>query len=499
MSSLTAGRSGSQFLSPHAVARGAAILAAVVALAVFAGWIGDMPALKSVFPGYATMKPNTALSILLAAISLWLATSDGADDRPSAAHRIPALAAAAIAGLTLVEYASGFDLHIDQLLFADSDPLSLPHPGRMSAPTALCLAMFGIAMSLPRRSEPSINAAFGALYALAIVICLLALVGFLYGAPALYRPRPNMSIAIHTAVTLLILMIGATATRPDMGFYALVTSPSTGGMIARRLLPAVIALPLILGWIVLRVHEIELFDEATAIGLIAFVSTAALTAVVWFTCQRLLNIDRDHRESGAALRATEAVFTSFAQNAPVAMYMKDINGAYIFHNSEGERVYGLLDNALRGKTARDIHTADEAAEIEALDRQVIDSGKPVTAERHNARLPDYEWVSITKFPVRDHSGQIVGIGGFDIDITKERRGAAALRASEESLRTSEARYRHVVDLIHEAIWIHHEGKILFANPAAAELFGAPSADALVGKSIFSLLHPDDRELAQDRT
>ena len=202
---------------------------------------------------------------------------------------------------------------------------------------------------------------------------------------------------------------------------------------------------------------------------------------------------------GAALRATEAVFTGFAQNAPVAMYMKDIDGAYIFHNREGERVYGLLDNALRGKTARDVHTAEEATEIEALDRQVIDSGKPVTAERHNARLPDYEWVSITKFPVRDHSGQIVGIGGFDIDITKERRGAAALRASEESLRTSEARYRHVVDLIHEAIWIHHEGKILFANPAAAELFGAPTADALVGKSIFSLLHPDDRELAQDRT
>ncbi len=331
-----------------------------------------MPALKSVFPGYAPMKPNTALSILLAAISLWLAASDGADDGISAAHRIPALAAAAIAGLTLAEYASGFDLHIDQLLFADTDPLSLPYPGRMSAPTALCLAMFGIAMSLPRRSEPSINAAFGALYALAIVICLLALVGFLYGAPTLYRPRPNMSIAIHTAVTLLILMIGAMATRPDVGFYALVSSPSTGGMIARRMLPAVIALPLILGWIVLRVHAIELFDEPTAFGLIAFVSTAALTAVVWFTCQRLVNIDTERRDSGASLRATEAVFTSFAQNAPVAMYMKDINGAYIFHNREGERVYGLLDNALRGKTARDIHTAGEATEIEALDRQVIE-------------------------------------------------------------------------------------------------------------------------------
>ena len=334
---------------------------------------------------------------------------------------------------------------------------------------------------------------------LAIVICLLAFVGFVYGAPALYRPRPNMSIAIHTAATLLILMIGATATRPDIGVYGLVSSPSAGGIIARRLLPAVIALPLVLGWVVLRVHGSKVFDDATAFGLIAFVSAAALTAVVWFTCQHLENIDRERRESGAALRVSEAVFTGFAQNAPVAMYMKDINGVYIFHNREGERVYGHLDSALRGKTARDVHPADEAAEIEALDRQVINSGKPITAERHNSRFPEYEWVSITKFPVRDPSGQIVGIGGFDIDVTKEKRGDAALRASEESLRTSEARYRHVVDLIHEAIWIHHEGNILFANPAAAELFGAPTADALVGKSIFSLLHPDDRDVALERT
>ncbi len=474
-------------------------MAAIVALAVLAGWIGGIPALKSILPGYATMKPNTALSILLAAVSLWLVTSERADGQPSAGHRIPALAAAAIAGLTLIEYAGGLDLRIDQMLFADTDPLSLPFPGRMSAPTALCLAMFGIAISLPRRSEPSINAAFGALLTLSIVICLLALVGFLYGAPTLYRPRPNMSIAIHTAATLLILTIGAMATRPDIGLFSLIGSPSTGGIIARRLLPAVIALPLVLGWAVLRVHENELFDDATALGLIAFASALALTAVVWFTCQHLVNVDRERRESGAALRSSEAVFTSFAQNAPVAMYMKDVKGAYIFHNREGERVYGHLDSKLRGKTARDVHPADEAEEIEALDRQVIDSGKPVTAERHNAGLPDYEWVSITKFPVRDHSGQIIGIGGFDIDITKEKRGAAALRASEESLRSSESRYRHVVDLIHEAIWIHHEGNILFANPAAAELFGASTADALVGKSIFSLLHPDDRDLAQDRT
>jgi len=69
----------------------------------------------------------------------------------------------------------------------------------------------------------------------------------------------------------------------------------------------------------------------------------------------------------------------------------------------------------------------------------------------------------------------------------------------EALATSEQRYRGVVDLIQEGIWIHVDGTIVFANPAAAKLFGATNSEALIGQSIFTLLHPDDRPRAIQRT
>jgi PAS domain S-box-containing protein len=482
-----------------AVVRSAAAIAGIVGAVVLAGWVGDIPSLKSVLPGYASMKPNTALSFLLAAAALWVATTPHIGIRYPLAARSPALVAAAIAGLTLIEYGTGLDLHTDQLLLADQDPMSMPYPGRMSIPAALSFLMFGIAMTLPRRSAPSINLAFGALYTVPLLCVSLALVGFAYGIPWLYRPLPSAAIAIHTAATLLVVLIGAAATRPDVGLVALVTSPGAGGIIARRLLPAVIVLPLILGWLALQGHATDRFDLATTIAVLALGSVAALSAVVWGTCNEVDRHDVERQQAATALRITEAMFMDFAQNAPMAMYMKDLQGAYRFHNREGERVYKFSDSELRGRTARDFHTQREAAEIEALERKVVETGRPVVSERHNSGVTEYEWVEVTKFPIRDDAGRLVAIGGFDIDISQERRSAAALLASEESLRTSEARYRNVVELIHDAIWIHKDGNIQFANPAAARLFGVESPAQLVGKSIFSLLHTDDRALAEERT
>src|SRR5882724_3678265 len=83
----------------------------------------------------------------------------------------------------------------------------------------------------------------------------------------------------------------------------------------------------------------------------------------------------------------------------------------------------------------------------------------------------------------------------DLNETLEER----VHERTQQLNASERRYRKVVDLIQEAIWIHQDGIIQFVNPAALKLFGAATADALIGRSIFSLLHPDDRARALERT
>jgi PAS domain S-box-containing protein len=86
-----------------------------------------------------------------------------------------------------------------------------------------------------------------------------------------------------------------------------------------------------------------------------------------------------------------------------------------------------------------------------------------------------------------------------IDVTELKRAEAALRAGEQRLRASEQRYCQVVDLIQEGVWIHTEGKVVYANPHAVQMFGAKSPGELIGRPVMSLVHPDDRARAMGRT
>ena len=65
--------------------------------------------------------------------------------------------------------------------------------------------------------------------------------------------------------------------------------------------------------------------------------------------------------------------------------------------------------------------------------------------------------------------------------------------AEQALKESEERYRLLVELSPEAIVVQSGDKIVYANPAAANLFGATSAETLLGLALAHFVHPDHRE------
>jgi PAS domain S-box-containing protein len=204
-------------------------------------------------------------------------------------------------------------------------------------------------------------------------------------------------------------------------------------------------------------------------------------------------------QAEAKLREVEARFQALIQNAPFVTYVKDTEGRYVFYNRESERVFGIGSDQHIGKTIRDVTDPGFAALVNEQDRKVVATGEPMVVEMRFPREVEYEWAMVIKFPIRDESGKIVGIGGFDVDTTKQKRAEVALAASEAQRQATEQRFRRVFDLVQEGIWIHVDGKIQFANPAAAKLFGAKSPEELIGMPVFNIIHPDDRERAMERT
>ncbi len=74
---------------------------------------------------------------------------------------------------------------------------------------------------------------------------------------------------------------------------------------------------------------------------------------------------------------------------------------------------------------------------------------------------------------------------------------ARLRA-EAALGESEFRFRALLEAAPEPILVHVDGRYVYANPAALELYGADSLDQILGKDTLSLVHPDSWDLVRER-
>jgi PAS domain S-box-containing protein len=68
--------------------------------------------------------------------------------------------------------------------------------------------------------------------------------------------------------------------------------------------------------------------------------------------------------------------------------------------------------------------------------------------------------------------------------------------AEESLRDSEERYRRLVELSPDAIFVARKGKIVFINAAGARLFGASEPSQLLERPVRDFIHQDYREAVQ---
>src|SRR6185312_2693255 len=96
----------------------------------------------------------------------------------------------------------------------------------------------------------------------------------------------------------------------------------------------------------------------------------------------------------------------------------------------------------------------------------------------------------TRTPWRDTEGNIIGLIGVSRDVTEKIR-------AERALRTSEERYRQLVEQSPEAIIVHRDGALLYINKTGADMLGADDADTFIGRSLTSFVHPDSHKRLVD--
>ena len=289
-------------------ATAAAAATMLASLAVLVGWAFNILVLKQLAPGLATMKPLTAVGLLLAGGALALLQADEGDVRRQRVGLLCAAGTGLLGGAFLLEYAFGLNLGLDQALFpAAVQAGGLLHPGRPAPTTALCLFLTALALfTFNRRSGR-----YAPPLALSVLIFgLLAVLGYAYNVPALYEFGPYSSIALHTALLLALLALGILAAHPERSTGAFLTSRLAGSVAARRLLPAAILIPIGLGWLSLAGQRLGFFGNEFGLALYATLSILVFVGLIYWNT-RLLNLtDANQQKTNLALRDSEARFRS---------------------------------------------------------------------------------------------------------------------------------------------------------------------------------------------
>jgi hypothetical protein len=285
-------------------------LGIVVSSLVLLGWTLNIPILQSILPGQPQMVPLTAIAFILASLSVVTLKNN------AVVSGVCALAVILIAMLIISEYAGRFDLGFDKLLFSRRFEITdRSFPGRPSPHTAIDLLLIGSALLLSRRTGRAYRLAQGVALTAAL-IASLALVGYIYDVAFLYSISSHTGMALHTALIFIALSLGILFIHPEQQLMLFILSDTAGGMMVRRLLPASIGIPIIVGGLIIFGARTGLYDMAFAVPLCVVASILVLTTLIWRNAKALHRLDGKRKQAEDALRDAIAIWSSESRSGP---------------------------------------------------------------------------------------------------------------------------------------------------------------------------------------
>jgi two-component system, NarL family, sensor histidine kinase UhpB len=272
------------------ITRTAAIIVITVGILVLWGWHINNISLKQVLPKMVAMNPMEAVSFILCGIAFLLHQQKGykrilAITLASLVILIALLRIAAIIGL--------YDAGIDRLLFAEQLQSTIyngttnhivPHAAVsfFICGTALLLLIHGRAITAQWMALP-VNA-----------LSILSIIGYSYHISSYYVVTSFTPMSFHGGITFMFLSMTLLLAESTKGFMGEITNMHAGGKAARILLPALVAIPALLGYYILKGISKGNFSVVVWMSLFVCAVIFMFGLLVWATA-RFINKSEEKR------------------------------------------------------------------------------------------------------------------------------------------------------------------------------------------------------------
>jgi PAS domain S-box-containing protein len=466
-------------------ARGVAVAlglyALVGGLVSMTGWAADIPPLTDWEGKGVSIQPLASLAAILAGMGV-LALVAG---RPFLTG-VLGLIVAALGISAITQTAAGINLGIDTLLMFGRDwgQLGTVSPGRMGIPGAVSWSLLGTAIVLSAVSLRSQNVgrprmsgeAAVVLALVALSISLLSLIGYLYGAEALYMiPRVTV-IAVQTSSFIFAVAAGLLLTMRDFGLLGVFSDEGPGSTLARRIIPAIILVPVGLGLVALAGTKNELYDVSFKSAIRTLAEIALLSALVLWTARTINKQARRASERELEIR-------QLADAMPQVVWIADEDGKVVYYNAQVAGFGGVNFQEERPYDWQPFIHPDDVKDTSASWTRALEENRPY-AHEHRIQMADgsFRWHLSRAFPSIGADGKAEKWFGTATDIHD-------LKLAEQELRESEQRFSRFMHHLPGLAWIKdRDGRYVYANDAALRAFRM--SKALYGRKDEEVFPPD---------
>ncbi|HEX5964708.1 MAG TPA: ATP-binding protein [Pyrinomonadaceae bacterium] len=402
------------------------LLAFCIGAAALFGWILENEFLKRIHPSLVTMKANTAVCLMLVAISVLLIQDPSASPIRRRVSQACAALVALVGLLTLSQHIIGWDARIDQVLFVETKAeAGLSFPGRMGVAASLNFTLLGIALALiDARSRRWFRVSNIAVL-LVIVITVLVSLYYFYGIE--FEPIAfYFTIALHTVVAFLSICAAILIARPERGIVTAFLGNSSGAVVARRLWP-VLMVVILLGWIRSNASNEGWFSASFGTAVFVLLILLLVAALIWWTAVSLSRTDRERRLAGLALRHSEARLTALLEQLPVGVGLTDREGRLLVSNPilntfVGDRIPSAddkLSSRWRGWDAEGrLLERSQWPGARALRGEAVTAGNEFLYTADDGKQI---WTRIVSVPFRDQADEIAGVVIVVQNIDEQRR------------------------------------------------------------------------------
>ena len=194
----------------------------------------------------------------------------------------------------------------------------------------------------------------------------------------------------------------------------------------------------------------------------------------------------EKKNAEKALHESDLLYHSLVETIPQNILRKNCDGMFTFANQRFCETIGKPLEAILGKTDHDLFPKDLADKYRRDDKRVLETDQPlvITETHHQPDGTDLH-VEVIKSPLRDNSGNVIGLQCMFWDVTEKH-------VMEEQLAYEHDLLSALLENVPDRIYVKDtESRFIKGSAALAKRLGLKSVDEFVGKTDYDF-HPDDQ-------